>query len=266
MNEIGVYAIVARPGGGKSLYMAWLSRYLLTKEYPRRRKRYPDLPERYILTNAHVIPPMDEFLLDVKYWNESQDLKHCHRKDCFKSKDPHMVHDADIFIDEISNLIPAEDWALTPYWLRDLFSQHRKRGNRIWCCGQAYKGFFNVHIRRMCRAVYMPYILLKSRDISASLPPPRFVHGIVFVPEYDPLQIEGMFAGENDRDNLEEVKPAFALPKIFLLTQKLVDWYNTTQEFPRVYSQKMEEFVQECVLGDMCSDPKHRHKIIHRPI
>lgn len=266
MREIGVYAIVARPGGGKSLYMAWLSRYLLTKEYPRRRRRYPDLPERYILTNAFILPPSPEFLIDVKYWNEAQDLRFCHRKKCWKDDKPHMVHDADIFIDEISNLIPAEDWSLTPYWLRDLFSQHRKRGNRIWACGQAYKGFFNIHVRRMCRGVYMPYIMFKSRDISATLPAPAWVHGIVFVPEYDPLQIESMFEGENQIKELEEVKPAFTLPRIFFLTRSLVAWYNTTQEFPRVYSQKMEEFIQECIHGENCADPRHKIKVLHRPI
>jgi len=265
MKEIGIYGTIARPGGGKSLFQAWLIRYFLTKEYPRRRRQYPDLPDRYVLTNAHVLPPKKEFMLDVKYWNEASDLKFCHRANCFKDKKAHMIHDCDVFIDEIANILPAEDWSLTPYWLRDLFSQHRKRGLRIFYASQDYKGYVITHVRRMTKVVYMPYIIFKSRDLTASLPPPRFVHGLVFVPQYDPAEIEATFSGTNDPD-IEEVRPAFTIPTIFFLTKNLIAWYNTQQEFPRWMSQKMEEFVQECVEGINCTDARHSRKVIHRPI
>lgn len=265
MEEIGIYCTIARPGGGKSLYHAWLIRKLLTKEYPTRRRNYPELPERYILSNAHILAP-EIFKPDFEYWTSASELRYCRRKNCFKGEATHNLHDCDIFIDEIANILPGEGWKDTPGWLRDVFSQHRKRGLRIFAASQDYTGMVDINFRRMVKHLYFVSIWFKSRDITATLPPPRWIHGVVFIREVDPIAAEHLGSSDPNLPEPEKQPFTFSWPKIFLLTNKLIEWYNTTQEFPRWKSQLMEELVQECIEGDKCQDPRHRKKITHKPI
>lgn len=265
MKEIGIYGIIAEQGGGKSAAMAWVIRNLLTKEYPRTQKKYPDLHEREILSNGDITAPY-EIKFNVRRWTDPPELKYCSREHCWKSGS-HEVHDSDIFIDEIPNIVPAEDWSTVPYWFRNFFSMCRKRSNRIFYSAQRYVGYVNRQVRTQTRFIYMPRIWFKSRDLRADLPPPRWIHGLCVMPLYRAKDLELDPTSENDMDRAVEKKKFVMLKrKLFFLNKKLVSWFDTQQEFPRWTSEKMEEYVQECIEGPNCRDPRHRIKVMHRPI
>lgn len=282
-TEIGNYCFVCRPGGGKSTALAYIARDLLNNEYPKTRKKYPTLPERYILPNFFLEPDFAEDHKKIIPWKKYSELKTCHRgEECFLTHRklrngeeigwPHYVHDADIFIDEIAKFLNAKrDFNSIPEWFFDIFTMHRKRGLRIFSASQDYKGQVASDYRRMVKRLYYISNSFKSRDIAATMPPPENVHGIFWLKELDPIQVEAAFNGVNDEE-LDEIadstwyNPFTWFGRFFFLTKNLIKWFDTQEEFPMQEYQLMEEYRKKCIKGDACADPRHGHQIYHRPI
>lgn len=270
MHEIGIYFTVARPGRGKSVDNARITRALLFGEYPARRRKYPELKERYILNNNELALDLKKRLQkpeDFIFYRSGYDLKFCHRKNCWIKDDEefggHPIHDCDVFIDEIANFCPAENWATTPLWMRDIFSQHRKLGLRIFANSQDYNGV-DINFRRMVKHAYFVDIMFKSRDLSASLPPPRWIHGLVVKREIPVEQLEELGATS---ERLEEKLSMWGWPADwYFLTRRLVSSFDSYYRVPRWRSVLMEEIIQTCVRGEKCASPRDHVKVFHRPI
>lgn len=242
-----------RPGEGKSLDQARTA-HRLFREYRKTERKYPDLPRRQLWSNQKFSEAIEAVELwdEVKnpdghlhYWSNPRQLKD--------------LRDVDILWDEIGAHLPADSFKDTPQWMRAMFAQHRKRGNRIWANTQDYKAV-DINFRRMVGRAFKLRKIIGSRDISVSLPPVKHVWGIVMKREFDPAAIEV----ERNIDKLEVEGSGW--PQIFWIGKKLTSSYDTGQDIPPYMPDKMEEIVLECIEGDNCKDPKHRHKVIHRSI
>jgi len=86
--------------------------------------------------------------------------------------------DADLLWDEISEELGADSWEKTSRPMKSFLRQYRKRGVRILSNTQDHADI-SIHARRRIHKIVYCFKLLGSRDISATLPPPRFVWGVV---------------------------------------------------------------------------------------
>lgn len=242
-----------RPGEGKSLDQARTALRLM-REYQRTEKRYPTLPRRQLWSNQKFSEAIEKKELydavsnpngHLHYWQHPRQLRD--------------LRDVDILWDEIGAHLPADSFKDTPAWMRAMFAQHRKRGNRIFANTQDYKAV-DINFRRMVARAFKLKKMIGSRDISVSLPPVKRVWGLVVKREFDPAAIEV-------EKNIEKLEvEGSGLPSFFFITRRLTDAYDTTQDIPAYMPDKMEEIVMECIEGDACKDPKHRHRVVHRPI
>lgn len=233
-NSAWVNLVYARPGHGKSLDLARTVLGLFA-EYKTVEKRYPKLPKRLMLCNLKLNQKIEEQQMPhhLKYWEGLKELRYCPRKFCWVSKRrKHSLHDCDIIFDEISNYIPADEYRSLPRWLRKMFSQHRHRGIRIYATTQDYK-MVDINFRRMVARAYEVQKVVGSRDISPTLPPVRFVWGIIVKRQFDPEQLE--FEGVNS-PKLERAP----FPKWFLIRRSLVNVYDTTQDLKEYQSTELE--------------------------
>lgn len=248
MRDIAIYMTWAKPGQGKSIDLARTILQLLFSEYPKTRKKYPSLPERKVYSNVKLNSRIEEKELEkhLFYWSDPRQLKN--------------LRDVDICIDEIANYCPADGWGDLPKWFRVIFSQHRKRGLRIFANTQDYKAV-DINFRRMVINAYRVETWFKSRNISATLPPPRWIHGIVFKREFDPQDIEELGVTSNlIRDPEQRKKIQLGLPKIFFLTRYLTEVYDTTQDIPPWRPDELEHYEYRCEQYPRCSKVHVEHK------
>jgi len=249
-----VQLVWARPGNGKSLDSA-KTVLRLFRTYRYLGKRYPKLPQRALMSNLKLSSAIEKQHLgkDLFYWENPRQLQYCSRKPCFKSKVKHSLHDVDLVIDEISNYCPADGWRDLPRWLRKLFAQHRHRGIRIYANTQDY-AMVDINFRRMVARAYRVTKIFGSRDISATLPPVRFVWGLILKRAFDPVHLE--HEGVNS-PKLESQ----GYPQIIWLTKKLIQVYDTTQDLPEWSPNSLEHIERKCL------DPNcNKIHIEHRPV
>lgn len=243
MKEIKIYLTWARPGEGKSVDTA-RTILRLFREYRATERRYPDLPRREVWVNLKLSKYIEDAELKrdpatgevvnenghLCYWDNPKQLR--------------TLRDVDIIIDEVQNYIPADGWANLPRWLRKLFAQHRHRGMRIFANTQDYKAV-DVNFRRMIGRAFMVSKLFSSRDISATLPPVRYIYGIIIKREFAPAQVEQL--GVND-PSLNPVPSSWwhSFPQWFWLGRILVDTYDTQQDIPEYMPNSLEHIKRTC--------------------
>lgn len=266
--------IYARPGQGKSICTARIIRKLF-REYRRTERRYPALPQRILLSNLKLNTSLEaqELITDpytgqlyqnifnkkgqeltrhLEYWENPKQLRYCARQRCWKGNEKHSSHDIDIVIDELPNYCPSDGWKELPRWFRKLFAQHRHRGIRIYANTQDYKAV-DINYRRMVTDAYRVDKIFSSRDISATLPPVRFIFGLIVQRQFNPDELEE----RGGRD--ESVKEVQGMPKFFFLTRRLVETYDTQQDIPAYEPEGYEHRELQCLDG--CGF-KH---VTHRP-
>jgi len=173
----------------------------------------------------------------------------------------------DIVIDEIANYLPADGWATTPRWLRKTFAQYRHRGLRIFANTQDYMAV-DINFRRMVKVAYKVTKVFGSRDLSATLPDPRWIWGVIMKLQFDPDAIEGQGVHSDTLQNEAKIL-WFHVPIFFSIKPRLVDMYDTTQDIPEYMPNTLEELVMKCEEPD-CKDPERdgspHMKVIHRPV
>lgn len=248
----------AKPGQGKTLDAARLALDLFD-EYRKTEKKYPSLPRRILYSNIRFARDIEQRHGDHLYsWESPQELRWCYREHCWQGEEKHTLHDVDLVIDEIANYFPADGWKDMPRWLRKMFAQHRHRGIRIFANTQDYKAV-DISFRRMVGTAYKLRKWFGSRDISATLPPPKHLFGVIIKRRFDPEQIE--YEGSVSPNLEQEDEGLFGWPQWFFITKRLVSVYDTTQDLREWSPDQMEHREVKCVRADC--DYTH---VIHRPI
>lgn len=99
-----------------------------------------------------------EFREFIGYWTDPEELI--------------AIRDADIFWDEMPVNLDATRWADMPLTLKAWFRQHRKRGIDIYGTAQDY---FDIDksVRRLVHGLKKIQKIAGTRDLSATLPPPK---------------------------------------------------------------------------------------------
>jgi len=210
--------VAGNTGQGKSLYCAKIIAQTLFEN----KKRFEKTGIKRILwTNLKLAPEIEvEYADFLEYWGEASawkyDAEYIARN----------LQDADLIWDEISEELGADSWERTSRTMKSFLRQYRKRGVRILSNTQDHADV-SIHARRRLHAVVYCRKLLGSRDISATLPNPRLIWGVVWVQsvlnpkETDPTAIKF--------DNFPH--------DVFFITKELCSLYDTRaivgiSEFP----------------------------------
>jgi hypothetical protein len=248
-----IYLFYGKKGSGKSLYQAYLVLKLI-KSYYKVEKKFPKLSHRKLYINQPLSKEFEKKeLYDKKtnptghliYWTNPEQL--------------YNVRDADILWDEIGKDLPAGAWTDTPKDLKQVFSHLRKRGNRIFANTQVYEDI-DISFRRQIDAAWRIKKMFGNRDISASLPPPKRIWGVVKLRPFNPEVLE-VLRDEVKRTELEDT----GFPKFIFIRNKLVNLYDTTAELPPYQPNKLKEIILTCREGDKCSTP-HKDGTPHRVV
>jgi hypothetical protein len=213
LQGLKIYLFYGAKGSGKSLTQAWLANVLF-RQYKSIEKRYPNLPTRKLFSNQKYSKEIEEEYLGKKleYWENPRQL--------------FTLKNCDIAWDEIGKDLPAGSWADTPKELRQVFSHLRKRGNRIFANTQVYKDI-DIAFRRQVDFAFLVKKAFGNRDISATLPAPKFIWGLISISEFNSRELE-----EAVDDHSEKLKK-YRFPKKFLwINKELVGFYDTTSEIP----------------------------------
>lgn len=253
MNIAGlkIYLIYGKKGSGKSLFMARLAQKLFNSYY-RQERKYPDLQNRKLWSNIKFSEEVEKKELGnhLEYWSNPEQL--------------YGLRNIDIFWDEIGKDLPAGSWADTSKDLKQVFSHLRKRGNRLFANTQVFEDI-DISFRRQTDHAFQIKKLFGSKDISASLPPPKRVWGLLMMREFDPMQIEFV----RDPEKREELVLSY-MPTFVWLGYKYISMYDTQHEIPPYQPNKLKEIVMICREGINCQDKEKDgspHKIVrHRPV
>jgi hypothetical protein len=120
-----------RRGSGKTLHQALETVRILT--YLRKLYAYhPDLKPAIVLTNQKLSDEVEEeFGVSIYYWSDADDFHFCPRENCWMGVKKHRLHGAYLIFDDISTILPSDQWNMTPIWMRKTFLQARHFGIRI---------------------------------------------------------------------------------------------------------------------------------------
>jgi len=235
-----------KKGSGKSLFQAYIAKKLF-REYEKTEKRYPSLPKRAYWSSQKFSKEIEakELGKHLFYWENPRQL--------------YGLRNIDIGWDEIGKDLPAGSWGDTPKKLKQVFSHLRKRGNRLFANTQIYEDI-DISFRRQIDRAFKIEKIIGSKDISATLPPPRFVWGIIRIREFDPQILENM------HDETERELTYKGFPRYIFITKKLVAIYDTQMELPPYLPDSLEHIEYLC-LNKNCvkSTPGHGH-IEHKKI
>jgi len=239
-RQLCITLIWGRKGSGKSLISGRIVRELLAS-YKKAEKRYPQLPKRKVISNQKYTPQYESVLGEhLKYWTNPLELVD--------------VRNSDIIWDEIGKDFPAGGWVDTPKDIKQVFSHLRKRGNRLFANTQTFEDI-DIAFRRQCDRAFQIQKIMGSPDISASLPAPKWIWGLLMVREFDPLEIE--------RADNPSGEMALGFPALKWFTGRDVLIYDTTAELPPYRPDKMRHFELHCELGALCPDKKSHTKYVH---
>jgi len=189
---------------------------------------------RHLYTNLKLAKPVeDEFEGFIHYWTELRDLT--------------PLRDADVIIDEVSTYFDARLWETLSLEMRRWLAQHRKFGIEIYGTAQDFAQVDKAFRRLTSDLLYLKK-LIGSRDISATLEPPRFIWGICLVNTLDPTIYD-------------EQKSKFAMagiPRLMYLSRKGTQLFDTRAEVSLSGALPLKHLEKACELPN-CDF----HKIVH---
>lgn len=272
-KKLAVYLNYGKKGAGKSLTQAVDSVGLL-KEYAKTEKKYPQLKKRILFSSQKLSNEIEkkELHIHLYYWSSIDQLRYCPRIDCWKTKDQgkHPLHDADIMHDEISKDFPAGSWADTPKWVKQLFSHVRKRGLRYIANTQAVLDC-DISFKRQLDFVYHIRRIIGSRDVTATLPDPEFIWGLIMKQE-EPVDIvlheADPIAAKTKIERFKEIYGGLFIPEFYLISRKNVGYYDTHEEIPAWKPDRLEHIELFCddddcpIHGRNSGKPRYEHRKI----
>jgi len=225
-RELKITLFFGKKGSGKSLLNAWLALELL-RQYKIMSQRYPVLAKRKYYANGKLSSEIEKrFGEQLVYWNNPREL--------------YRVRDADISWDEIGKDFPASSWNETPKEVKQIFSHLRKRGNRLFANTQVFEDI-DVSFRRQVDFAYYVRKVFGSVDVTATLPPPKFIYGFIAIKQFDPLMLE--------REKKRRIPMQF-FPYVLRISRKLISIYDTGEELPPFMPDRVEHKILPCgVIG-----------------
>lgn len=238
--------------------------------YLKTEKKYPHLKKRIYFSKQKFTERIENLEWIEKnpgghlyYWHNAYELLSCPRKECWRGKKIHALHNADIFWDEIADDIPREKWNELPEELKQIFSHARKRGNRIFANTQKYE-MVAIDFRRQVDIACWCVKVFGSRDIDVTKPNPKMIFVFQMVSFFDPMDMEN----EDDPRNLMQLREGF--PSFHFYTRRDVSVFDTEWEVPPTEYNRMKELKFMCVEemnGGKCSDPEgHWRNVKHKMI
>jgi len=242
-RDLKIYLYWGDKGSGKGYFLFYVASHLI-KQYFKNEKKFPNLPKRKLYSSMKFASEFEKIhLYDVKlnpgghlhYWTNPRQL--------------YGIRNADILWDEIGKDLPSGSWADTPKKLKQVFSHLRKRGNRIFANTQIYEDI-DIAFRRQIDYAYRLEKHFGSVDISATLPAPRFIWGLISVKQFDPKVVEII---RNEEEREEYISHA----RYYVIRKKYVKLYDTTMELPPYLPDKLEHITYTC---DDCGAEKVEHK------
>jgi len=230
--------VAGNTGQGKSLFCAKIA--LETLEQNKKRFEKTGL-KRMLWLNLKLDTWVEEkYSGFIQYWGEPSMWKYDAE---WIAK--HLM-DADLIWDEISEELGADSWERTSRSMKSFLRQYRKRGVRILSNTQDHADI-SIHARRRLHKVVYCWKLLGSRDISATLPNPRFIWGCIVVREV-----------ENPKETDPTAIKFDSMPyDVFFITKELTSIYDTRAivgvgEFP-----PLKHIMRKC---DECGKTHLKHE------
>jgi len=217
------------PGASKttSLARAAISVLYRNKKYAKRTGKV-----RELWSNITFAPDVEsEFTGQIKYWNDLEQLT--------------PLRDVDVLIDEAMVYFDARSWEHLSLDVRRWLAQHRKFGIEIYFSAQEFSQV-DIAFRRLVSNLFYLTKLIGSRDISATLPPVRFIWGIIVSQTIDPIAYE------------EDNKSVIGMPSFRWLSRGDTLVFDTREEVKGSKYPPLKHIERQCQKENCVF-----HKIIH---
>jgi len=252
-RDLKIYCYYGAKGQGKSYFCAYMA-FCVIRSYRRNEARYPELSKRQFWSSQKFSKDYEVLeLYDAKYNPDGRLHYWSHPSQLYN------LRDADILWDEIGKDLPAGSFVNTPKKLKQVFSHLRKRGNRLFANTQVYEDI-DVSFRRQIDFAYEIKKMCGSKDVSSSMPAPKFIWGVMRVRRFDPIFLE------HQRDPDKRDMMYDGMGRIYTFRKKYVDLYSTHAEIPPYQPDKSYEIIITCVEGKNCSDYDPKTKKPHQHI
>jgi len=157
------------------------------------------------------------------------------------------LRNVDVLWDEMAVHLDSTQWANMSLELKRWLQQHRKFGIEIYGTAQDFAQV-DVSARRLISDLVFVRKLFGSRDISATIPPPKWIWGVATKTYLDP-------------QNFEKDKDRFAgIPWPEFYGRAEVETFDTTQEVPVGEYPRLRHIERKCELhGRSCDHVKISH-------
>lgn len=212
--------VAGNTGQGKSLYCAKVSIETL-KQAKKRIDKFGAKMLRPFWSNLQFSRAVEAEYGDIiRYWGEASAWKYDAE---YLARE---LKDADLLWDEISEELGADSWERTSRPMKSFLRQYRKRGVRILSNTQDHADV-SIHARRRLHKVIYAFKVIGSRDVSATLPDPKFIWGLVVLKTV-----------ENPKETDPTALKFDSFPEdVFFITKELCELYDTRaivgiSEFP----------------------------------
>jgi len=220
------------PGSGKS---AKLSRTAIDIFYRNRAWYKKTGIKRLVYTNLKFSKAVEkEFSEFIVYWTDLRQLT--------------VLRDVDVLIDEVATYFDARLWETLSLEMRRWLQQHRKFGIEIYGTAQDFAQVDKAFRRLTSNLLYLRK-LAGTRDISPTVPPPKYVFVFSLVSELDPTQYD-------------EQKSKFVsvglIPKIMVITKSDVNIFDTRAEVHLSKALPLKHIPRVCE-DPTCSFKKIQH-------
>lgn len=258
-------------GSGKTLHQAKECLKIL-KYLKNLYLKKPDLKQAILFTNQKFSDKIEKLYPEyLYYWADADALKNCPRKNCWRGKKEHRLHGAYVIIDDISTLLPPDEWRNVPLWFRKTFFQARHFGIRILANAQDPFAI-DVNFRRCVDVAYKFSKLFGTKDPDETKPRLKYIFGFyrrrkinaMTLWQYGDLDEQTirmlMINKEQENEQLKKMGKEFDIVltdnwrgSYHLFRKKHCEIYDTLQDIPEY---KPKGFLHSEL---HCIDPKHNH-------
>jgi len=175
-----------------------------------------------------------EFPDQIEYWADVEQLT--------------ALTDCDVILDEATVYFDSRNWDNLSLDIRRWLRQHRKKGIEIYFTAQEF-GEVDIAFRRLVTDLFYVTKLFGSRDLSATLPPPKYIYVFTMERPIDPIGYD---------EKTSKFSNLTVLPRFRLFTRKDTLVFDTRQEIKASKYPPLRHIEREC--GDpTCTF----HKTIH---
>jgi len=226
---IGIYT--GLPGAGKTRTLAKTAIGLLyrNRDFAKRTGA-----PRVIWSNLHFSKAVEEeFPGQIKYWTGTEQLL--------------PLRNVDVLWDEMAVHLDSTQWANMSLELKRWLQQHRKFGIEIYGTAQDFAQV-DIAARRLIDQLCFIRKIAGSRDISATIPPPKYIWGLATKTYLDPQLYE------QDKDRFA------GIPWPEFYGRKECEVFDTTQEVPVGEYPRLRHIERRCEMhGHGCDHVKISH-------